>query len=184
MIIGSVEGCWESLERWLKMENLFYLEISTPQERHTELTAELFFELRKNFADIRPYLKKEDKGLCYEKDAFNAEKPILIDANAVKDALLLNECSTVVPDILLFDKNRKMLSEDTLKVAGYPDLVIEVWSKWNDKKERLAKRYIYSTGKNTEHWYLTQNSNKIECWFEDVQLPNKSLKKILTTQGG
>ncbi|MCL1997759.1 MAG: hypothetical protein FWG65_03230 [Turicibacter sp.] len=164
--------------------SLTFLEMSAPHRRHSELVTEMLFELRDNFPNYKPFLKKEDAGLCYEPNPLECLAPTLIDITKIEDTKMLNSCSTFIPDILLFDKNEKMLSEDGFKIAGYPDLIIEVWSKWNDKKERWSKKYAYSTGKNTEHWYLTQNSNKIECWFEDEQLPNKSLKKVLVTQGG
>ena len=161
---------------------LDYLQMSTPHERHTEITSMIHGELYNLAKGI--YVRKEDKGLCYEPNPLNSHFPRLVDIETVTDAAELNDFDNFIPDILLFDKNKKIFSENTFKVAGYPDLIIEVWSKWNDKKERLLKQITYSTGKNTEHWYLTQNSNKIECWFEDKQLPNKSLKKVLTTQGG
>ncbi|MCL2015768.1 MAG: Uma2 family endonuclease [Defluviitaleaceae bacterium] len=163
---------------------LDYLQMSTPHERHNEMTEVIGGELYILSKQTKMYLRTENKGLCYEPNPLNSNLPRLIDVENITDAAELNDFETFIPDILVFNKNKKMLSENTTKIAGYPDLVIEVWSKWNDKKERLRKQISYSTGKNTEHWYLTQNSNKIECWFEDKQLPNKSLKKVLTTQGG
>ncbi|MCL1997764.1 MAG: Uma2 family endonuclease [Turicibacter sp.] len=161
-----------------------YSQMSMPHERHTEMTDFINGELYILSKQTKMYLRKENKGLCFKPNPFNSHLPMLIDIETVTKAAELNDLDTLIPDILVFDKNKKMLSENTFKVAGYPDLLIEVWSKWNDKRERLRKKITYSTGKNTEHWYLTQNSNKIECWFEDKQLPNKSLKKPLVTQGG
>ncbi|MCL1987007.1 MAG: Uma2 family endonuclease [Firmicutes bacterium] len=163
---------------------LDYLQMSTPHERHTEMTGYIYGMLFILSLKQELYVKKEDKALCYEPNPLNSDLPMLIDVESIKDATELNRLDTFIPDILMFDKNKKMFSESTTKVAGYPDLIIEVWSPWNKKGEKLQKKIAYSTGKNTEHWYLTQNSNKIECWFEDKQLPNKSLKKVLTTQGG
>ena len=165
---------------------LFYAEMSNPKERHSDISGEIYFKLRQYFVDTKIYVNKEDKGLAYAE--FCGTNPINMPYSLVNVADVspaeLDEYAFLTPDIMLFHKNSRLLSKNETIVAGYPDLIVEVWSKGNPKKERLFKRNIYSTGTNTEHWYFTQNSNKVECWHETTQLANQSLKKILVAKNG
>ncbi|MCL1989095.1 MAG: Uma2 family endonuclease [Firmicutes bacterium] len=106
----------------------------------------------------------------------------LLDATQNFTEEFLDECSCVMPDVMIFMHNN--LKRYRSKTLGYPDLVVEVWSDSNNSTEKDFKTLLYSTGKNTEHWYLTQHSNIIECWHETTKLSTQSLQNILVTQSG
>ena len=161
--------------------DLDFLNMFLTTERHSQLTGEIFFELYKQ-KQSTTYLGLGNRAICYIENLY-ARGYTLVDISE-REPDMLDELGYIVPSIVMFSTNKYMHSADTMKMGGYPNLIVEVWSKWEVKHYRQFKHHVYSTGKNTEHWYLTQNSNKIECWFEDKQLPNKSLKKVLTTQGG
>ncbi|MCL2016665.1 MAG: Uma2 family endonuclease [Defluviitaleaceae bacterium] len=90
----------------------------------------------------------------------------------------------VQPDFMLFRNNPFFEIEGELRMIGCPDFIVEVWSKGNDKEHRQFKQSLYSTSDVTEHWYLTQTSNKVERYKGAKKLPNTSLKKIMETECG
>jgi len=49
---------------------------------------------------------------------------------------------------------------------------------------RETKKLLYSTSPVTEHWYIEQNSNTVECYFGNNRLENQSLSDILVTRDG
>lgn len=96
-------------------------------------------------------------------------------------ALAIDE---VQPDYMMFSTNDFICNlTDTLYV-GQPNLIVEVWSKSNSPEERNGKRSLYATGDNTEHWYLEQYQNDVECWLGTQKLPTQNLKDILKTVEG
>ncbi|MCL1987620.1 MAG: Uma2 family endonuclease [Firmicutes bacterium] len=153
------------------------------KERHRDLTDALYEEIYLALNMKRPYLKKENLGLAYSGERVSTSM-CLLSADSDISAEGIDELFNVTPDIALFHKNSYRLGERTVNVIGYPDLVIEVWSTGNSDSDRALKRHLYSTSPITEHWYLTQTSNRIECWLGAEQQKNKSLKKILTTTNG
>ena len=96
----------------------------------------------------------------------------------------IQHLSYLQPDFMLFHKNKFLISEDELRVAGYPDLIIEVWSPGNLPDEREFKRHLYSTSDITEQWYLTTDSNKIEVFTGVKKMDELSLTDVLKTQSG
>ncbi|MCL1999580.1 MAG: Uma2 family endonuclease [Turicibacter sp.] len=155
------------------------LGMALPKHRHKVLTRAINRELDRANDSGLMYNTKEDEGLLY-KIELNAAL-IAHDEFSSED---LDEFSEVIPDIMLFHQNSYALSKVKESVAGFPDLVIEVWSNSNSDMERNFKRVLYSTGIGTEHWYLTQTSNVVECWFESEKLPDQSLENILITKNG
>jgi Uma2 family endonuclease len=100
----------------------------------------------------------------------------------------MSELRRVEPDFMLFDKNAYIENNISggvrTRIAGFPDLVIEIWSEANLIEERKFKKILYSTSPVTEHWYIEQDSNKVECFLGGNDLPPQSLKNILRTQDG
>ena len=92
--------------------------------------------------------------------------------------------NTVEPDFMLFRDNKFLCNKNQTRILGQPDLLVEIWSKANDDKERAFKQHLYSTSDVTEHWYIEQQSNTVERYIGDVSLQSQSLKKILITQNG
>ncbi|MCL1999549.1 MAG: Uma2 family endonuclease [Turicibacter sp.] len=164
--------------------DLAILEMSAPRERHSELTSTLFGELYILSLGKKFYLRKEDRGLVYQKHCGNGDIYSLVDVTDDEiTADVIEELGYIIPDILLFDKNPYLLSKSATKLAGFPDLVIEVWSASDTKYIKAIKHTIYATG-NTEHWYLTQKSNKVECWLGREKLKSQNLSNVLKTQAG
>jgi len=96
----------------------------------------------------------------------------------------INELDYIQPDFLLFKDNPYLHNENETKVAGCPDLIIEVWSKGNTKAEREFKLELYSSSPVTEHWYIEQDSNEVICYFGKEKTKSQSLKNVLETRGG
>ena len=96
----------------------------------------------------------------------------------------INTLDYVMPDFVLFKNNPYLHNEYDTRTAGYPDLIIEVWSDGNDKNDRESKLNLYSTSPITEHWYIEQDSNEVICYFGDKKIEDQSLINILVTRGG
>jgi Uma2 family endonuclease len=77
-----------------------------------------------------------------------------------------------------------LCNERETKTAGYPDIIIEVWSKSNDDSERDFKLDLYSSSPITEHWYIEQDSNEVICYFGKERIENQYLNNILVTRNG
>ena len=59
---------------------------------------------------------------------------------------------------------------------------MEIWSENNFDIARNFKKLLYSTSDITEHWYIEQDSNIVECWYGKNRLSDKNLKDILINQ--
>ncbi|MCL2015226.1 MAG: Uma2 family endonuclease [Defluviitaleaceae bacterium] len=90
----------------------------------------------------------------------------------------------VQPDFMLFYENRLQESTTTFKMAGCPDLVVEVWSKSNTKAEREFLFYLYSTSNITEFWQIEQDRNEVITSIGGKFLPTQNLQTPLKTQAG
>jgi len=114
----------------------------------------------------------------------------LINANNIsrQDEEILSRTLTkmkyIEPDILIFKDNVQVRNEQRTRIAGSPDLVIEIWSNDNDSLHRQKKFDIYSSSELTEHWYVEQHSDIIKCFRGNTQLPDQHMKNILTSQCG
>ena len=88
------------------------------------------------------------------------------------------------PDFMLFRDNKYLINRKGTRVLGQPDLLVEIWSEFNDDEDRAAKLLIYSSSPITEHWYFEQDSNEVLCYLGKQKLPSQSLTKTLITQNG
>ena len=96
---------------------------------------------------------------------------------------ILNDLELVTPDYMHFVRNNKFLiNTNETRVVGNPDLVIEVWSKSNSIYDRDFLKFLYSTNPTTEHWYIEQDSNIVECWIGNKRIEDKYLTDLLTTK--
>ncbi|MCL1999108.1 MAG: Uma2 family endonuclease [Turicibacter sp.] len=98
--------------------------------------------------------------------------------------ITINNLKYVQPDLFLFRQNKWVENVKGTRFAGYPDLIIEVFSEGNKEDERQAKRHLYATSPITEHWYLTQDTNAVERWVGEKRLADLTLKEPLITQNG
>jgi len=109
----------------------------------------------------------------------------LVDISILENKDVLNHLYYIEPDFMLFNKNDYIFNEKETRVAGYPDLVVEVWSESNSQIDREEKFLIYSNSNNkTEHWYIEQDSNVVKCYLGRDELEDQSLKSPLKTKNG
>ena len=113
----------------------------------------------------------------------------LINLSEIKDinyfmSDVIEDLEKVQPDLAFFNKNKYLVNKRETKVAGCPDLIIEVWSDGNTQAHKDYKKYLYSTSVSTEHWYIEQDDNKVECYLGSFRLADQSLTEILRTQNG
>ena len=113
----------------------------------------------------------------------------LVNISKIEDTVKFTEFTIeyldyMQPDFMLFKDNPYLKNSKGLRTAGQPDLIVEVWSESNSKAERELKRNLYATSDVTEHWYIEQDSNSVQCYMGSRQLPSQSLTKILRTQKG
>ena len=113
----------------------------------------------------------------------------LVDLSEIKDMkkfkkTTMNALHCVQPDFVLFHKNKFTENAESTRVAGLPDLIVEIWSDGNSAEEKLFKHNLYSTSNCTEHWYIEQDSNEVACYFGHGKIENQSLLNILETRGG
>lgn len=151
--------------------------------RHNHLVSTFFGNIFPLFQKKMLYPLQENCYLVlYGKKYSNDER--LVDPSTISDVSILEELDVVQPDFLLFHKNPYVQSPSTLRTAGIPDLVVEVWSKSNDQLERNMKFRIYSSHPDCEHWYMEQDSNIVKCYKGKNPLPDQDLKEILITTNG
>jgi len=149
------------------------------------------FEDKTN-AEITYY--SESCALAYVKNFINKTPVQLINANMesiIKEygsietfMQAIDTLDFVQPDFMVFQKNPFITNKSEWKIAGQPDFIAEIWSESNTEREIDAKKALYSTGLETEHWYVYQDKNVIECWFGEERLEDKSMTgKLLTKMG-
>ena len=90
----------------------------------------------------------------------------------------------IQPDFMFFKNNLFLENGKKLRIAGQPDLIVEIWSEENTQREKDFKMSLYKTSPITEHWYIDQDSNKVKCHMGGGQLPDQCLTNILKTQKG
>ena len=165
-----------------------FMEMGTTA-RHNEIITALLRKIL-NFVDGgESKLFHENYSLVYWGKRTELDSLELVDIKNIKDTEhfkenVMNELRRIEPDFMLFDKNGYIENKKRTRIAGFPDLVIEVWSEGNSEAEQELKKFLYSTSPATEHWYIEQDSNDVECFMGDEVLPRQSLKDILLTQNG
>ncbi|MCL2099644.1 MAG: Uma2 family endonuclease [Oscillospiraceae bacterium] len=148
------------------------------------------------FGSILDLLRRKEAEAFQEKGALvyfgNKKEPHLIrlvDLAEIEDmdkftSVIINDLYYVQPDFFIFQKNKYVVNERETRIAGFPDLIIEIWSDDNTKFDREVKFDLYSGSPVTEHWYIEQNSNEVECYFGKEKTKAQSLKNILKTKNG
>ncbi|MCL2158827.1 MAG: Uma2 family endonuclease [Oscillospiraceae bacterium] len=112
----------------------------------------------------------------------------LVDVKAIDDAERFIEIITdfeyVKPDFMLFKDNPYLKNKRGTRIAGQPDLIVEVWSESNTDDDVEFLKKLYACSSVTEHWYIDQDSIKIECYIGKKKIPAQYLTNILRTQKG
>ena len=94
------------------------------------------------------------------------------------------ELEYAIPDFMFFKSNPYLENKKQTRTAGRPDLIVEIWSDSNSENDRAFLQNLYATSDITEHWYIEQDSNKVECYMGNRRLSDQCLTKILRTQRG
>ena len=168
------------------MENIFEMGTTKRHGRLLHLLAKDLIDLI--FTD-KINMFQESMSLVYYGDKKELDFCYLIDIKDIADIEIfsentINKLNFVVPDFMIFNTNSYIENNLETKIAGCPDLIVEVWSESNSALDRQFKHFIYSTSPNTEHWYIEQDSNTVECWYGKLKMPDQHLSNILTTKGG
>ena len=153
-------------------------------QRHFDLMITFYnaYRQQKN-KDARDYFSAGNTALVYAGYKLNLSEVYLYDANSF-ERFPNGIYNTVEPDFMLFLNNKFILNDKTTWVLGQPDLAVEIWSDANTAKDKEFKQYLYSTSPITEHWYLTQTTNEVECFMGKTILDKQSLLFPLKTQSG
>lgn len=97
---------------------------------------------------------------------------------------IIDSLSYVQPDFIVFNKNKLLTNKSETKLAGCPDLIVEIWSEGNTPTEKSQKFILYSSYRNTEHWYIEQYSNVVKCFLGHDELSSQNLNNILFSSSG
>ena len=155
--------------------------------RHGHLVTGFFPNVWEMFKKKELYHLQEEQILAFNGKKYSGEEQ-LIDITLLdeidKTRLVRSGIDTldfVQPDFLYFKNNVFLQSTNLLRTIGVPDLIIEVWSDNNYEHERDMKFRLYSSSPKCEHWYLSQDSNIVQCYIGRQELIPQSLKNILVT---
>ena len=96
----------------------------------------------------------------------------------------ITELEYVNPDFMLFKDNQYLRNKKQTRTAGQPDLIVEIWSDSNTDDDRAFLQNLYATSPITEHWYIEQDSNDVQCYMGKEQLSDQYLTDVLITQKG
>ena len=157
--------------------------------RHNRITGTIFGRILDLLEKKEAYALHEEGALVHWGKKSKNDLIKLVDVKDIDDVedfteITINELDYVQPDFFLFMKNPYLHNERETKVAGCPDLIVEVWSKDNTKYDRELKLNLYSTASITEHWYIEQDLNEVICYLGSSRLENQCLSNILVTRDG
>ena len=132
----------------------------------------------------------EERALVYWGDKRNPKGFSLVDVLNLDEEEnyfienILPELDYVQPDFVVFKSNPFLENEKQTKTAGQPDLIVEVWSESNTRNEKAFLQNLYATSEITEHWYIDQDSNEVNCYYGNKKIENQYLTNILVTRDG
>lgn len=127
----------EDLQVRVEVLNGRLLISESPDVLHQQICGNLLLTLRK-------YVKEKALGTCLIG---------LFD-------IVLKENNVLNPDAFFVSVARKYIL-DGKKANGAPDLVVEVWSPGNKKKERNEKREVYASNGVTEFWEIYPKKEQV-----------------------
>jgi len=158
-------------------------------DRHNILTGTLFSRIVNLLEKKEAYALSEEVALVYWGDKKEPDFIRLVNIEEIEDVdeftkEIIHDLNYVQPDFVLFKKNPYLRNKRGTKIAGYPDLIVEVWSVDNTTYDRKVKLDLYSSSPVTEHWYIEQNSNEVVCYYGDRRIESQYLTDILVTRDG
>ena len=165
-----------------------YMPMSTTEE-HNELVSGLITSVGDLVRKRLIRILHEQRSLVHWGRRTEPESMRLVDVAALEDKddfrdFVLPELEFVQPDFILFKNNPRIQDMNKVRTAGCPDLIIEIWSRGNDQLHREIRKKLYSTSSIVEHWYMSQNSNEVECYYGKDRLESKDLRRLLITRDG
>ena len=168
------------------MDNIFEMGAT---KRHGQTIGAFFGELWEKVKAKELLVIPDSCSLVYRGEKIEPGMINLIDVRSVADAEYfkeyeINNLKYVQPDFMVFKNNKYIENDKETRIAGCPDLIIEVWSEDNSEKDRAFKKYLYSTSPTTEHWYIEQDSNIVECYYGEERIEDKNLADILVSEDG
>ena len=96
----------------------------------------------------------------------------------------ITELEYVQPDFMIFKDSPYLQNKKQTRTAGRPDLIVEIWSESNTDNDRAFIQNLYATSPITEHWYIEQDSNQVQCYMGKEPLQDQYLTNVLITQKG
>ncbi|MCL1987898.1 MAG: hypothetical protein FWG64_08010 [Firmicutes bacterium] len=164
-----------------------FYESCTPG-RQSEILTHIFGQLYGQLPQSA-YLRKGDRDLVYWSD-FREQSAELVDLSKITDFEhfkdeVMEVMNCLLPDILLFHKQEYI--EDNIlqtKVAGRPDLIIELRFFRHSEEYTELKNLLYSKSPVTELWQLTLDSNLVKRSIGTTKLKDLSLEEKLYTESG
>ena len=167
------------------MDNYMYMGTTG---RHRNLVTTLMNRIFNRVETGELHASQEQCSLVFYGTKKSSNNFELVNVQAISDAERflenITELEHVEPDIVLFKDNPYLENQKQTRTAGQPDLIIEVWSESNTENDRAFLQNLYATSETTEHWYIEQDSNKVECYLGKKQLQNQYLTNVLVTQKG
>jgi hypothetical protein len=165
-----------------------YMPMSTTA-RHNKLTSSFVGSIFDLLKRKEVHVLSEECSLVYWGRKSEPNMMSLIKISEIEDinefkACIIDDLYYVQPDVMIFKQNPYVENIRQTRTAGQPDLIVEVWSDGNTKNDKAFLQNLYATSSVTEHWYITQKSNKVECYYGRDKLENQSLKNILKSRGG
>jgi hypothetical protein len=156
--------------------------------RHNELSSTFMGDVLTMRRSNKAKAYQEEVALIYSGSPKDAEFIKLINVENISDLTdfktKMDEYYYVQPDFFIFKHNKQVENKKRTRVAGCPDLIVEIWSANNSEEEKSFKKLLYSSSPTTEHWYIEQDSNEIICYLGNNRLDNQSLLNVLVTRGG
>ncbi len=96
-------------------------------------------------------------------DKFLLEKPIGKFYHAPVD-VYLDDNNSIVPDLSFIKNERLFLTENKDYIAGAPDLIVEIVSPGNIKRDRVEKMELYERFAVREFWLIDPKNRTVEVY--------------------
>ena len=165
-----------------------FMEMATT-DRHNRLSGTFFGRILSLLEKKEIYALTESGALAYYGEKKEPQFIRLIDINGIEDTdeftkEILQDLNYVRPDFFMFKKNKYLTTKKGTRIAGYPDLIVEIWSDDNTAFDKKVKLDLYSSSPVTEHWYIEQDSDEVICYYGKNKTENQNLKDILVTRDG
>ena len=154
-----------------------------------DIRAEIYHQYREKVRNQTIRLADEEIALVYEGN-IEEEFLWLVEIETLQNPAHFAESTIdalrwVQPDFFMFSQGNPCIqNKNGTRVAGRPNLIVEVWSESNPQLERERKFVLYSSSPVTEHWYIEQDNNVVECYCGKNKLYEQSLEKALKTREG